>query len=317
MLWKRKSVGLALGGGGARGLAHIGIIRVFEQEAIPIDIVVGTSIGALVGAAYASGMSPDEMEKKTDEFLNSSIFQGSVLSSIKEAEAADRLTVTRKIQGFFKDRLYLLKAMFKLGILQSEDFQAMIDYFIPDILVEDTRIPFRAVVTDLVSGEPIVISKGPLRKAVMASCAVPGAVPPIEKDSMLLSDGGIINLVPTTVAREEGAEFVVAVSVNKEIYSDEKLGSAMDIYVRATEILSFHLERSMLEEADVVIHPRVGGLHWTDFLLARELIEAGEKAAREKLDLIRKGLHLPGAWATLTNFLKGLAPDNSPLQGVS
>lgn len=307
MLRRRKRLGLALGGGGARGLAHIGVIRAFEEESIPVDIVVGTSIGALVGASYASGTGADEMENKINEFLNSPTFQESALKSIKEIEASKRLTLSQKIQSFFKKRLYLAKAMFRAGMLQSEDFQAMIDYFVPDIQIQDTRVPFRAVATDLVSGQPMVISEGSLRKAVMASCAVPGAVAPLEEDSMLLSDGGIVNLVPTTVAREEGAEFVVAVSVNIDIYSEEKFCSALDIYLRAAEIVSFHLERSKLEEADVVIRPRVGDLHWTDFSLAEDLIQEGEKAAREELGIIQKELHFPKRWATVTNLLKSLA----------
>ena len=310
MIWKRKRLGLALGGGGARGLAHIGVLKVFEEESIPIDIIAGTSIGALVGAAYASGAGPDELEKKTDDFLNSAIFQDSALKSIKEIEASKRLSLSKKIQAFFKDRIYLAKAMFRPGMLQSEDFQAMIDYFVPDIEVQDTRIPFTAVVTDLVSGQPVVISKGSLRKAVMASCAVPGAVAPLEQENMLLSDGGIINLVPTTVAREQGAAFVIAVSVNSDICSEEEFSSAVDIYIRAAQIGTFHLERSELERAEVVIRPQVGRLHWTDFLLARDLIHEGERATREKLNMIRKALPFPYRWTALANLLKKLTKRN-------
>ena len=307
MSWKRKSIGLALGGGGARGLAHIGVIKALEEESIPVDIVVGTSIGALVGAAYASGIGPDEMEKRTDGFLKSSIFQASALRSIKDAQENKRASLTQKIQGLFMGRVYLAKALFRAGILQSEDFQAMVDYFVPDIQIEDTHIPFRTVVTDLVSGESIIISKGPLRRAVMASCAVPGAVAPLEDEKMLLSDGGIVDLVPTTAVREEGADFVIGVSVNSDIYSAEELSSAIDVFVRASQILSFHLERTRLEKADVVIRPRVGNLHWTDFSLARDLIQEGEDATRQKLDMIRKALpSSTRSWVYFSNLLKSL-----------
>jgi NTE family protein len=305
MSWKRKSIGLALGGGGARGLAHIGVIKVFQEESIPIDMVVGTSIGALVGAAYASGMGAEEMEKRTDEFLKSAVFQESALRTIKDAQENKRSTLAQKIQGLFMGKIYLAKALFRAGILQSEDFQAMIDYFVPDIQIEDTQIPFSSVVTDLVSGESVIISKGSLRKAVMASCAVPGAVAPLEDEKMLLSDGGIVDLVPTTAVREAGADFVIGVSVTCDIYSGEEFCSAIDIFIRASQILSFHLERSRLEKADVVIRPRVGNLHWTDFSLAGDLIQEGEKAARGKLDAIRKVL--PSSiinWAYFSNLLR-------------
>ncbi len=304
MIWKRKRIGLALGGGGARGMAHIGVLRVFEEESIPIDVLVGTSIGAVVAGAYASGLGTYDLEKRTEEFFESPIFRNSALKSIKEIQASKRLSFTQKIQAFFRNRLFLAQAMFRSGMLQSEDFQAMIDFFLPEIQIEDTAVPFRAVATDLVSGEGVVISRGSLRKAVMASCAVPGAVAPLERDGMLLSDGGIINMVPTVAAREEGADFVVAVSVNCDIGSDDDFSSAMDVYVRAANIMGFHLEKSWLREADVVIRPQVGNLHWTDFALAGDLVLEGERVTREKLHLLRKAQPFKKRWPTLASVGK-------------
>jgi len=295
-IWRRKRIGLALGGGGARGMAHIGVLKVLESESIPIDLIVGTSIGALVGGAYASGLGPYQLEKKTEEFLKSSTFQESALRAIREIQASRKLGLAQKIQAFFKNRLFLAQAMFKAGILQGEDFEAMIEFFLPDINIEETRLPFRAVASDLVTGEAVVISGGSLRRAVMASCAVPGAVPPMADGGMLLTDGGVTHLVPTVEARQEGAEFVVAVSVIGDLYSKEEISSAMDIYVRATNITSFHLEKCLLEEADVVIRPDVGNLHWTDFTAAKHLASEGEKATTEKVHLIRKALPLSGRW---------------------
>jgi NTE family protein len=290
MIWRRKRIGLALGGGGARGLAHIGVLRAFEEESIPIDVIAGTSIGALVGGAFASGISSSEMSELVDSFLESPTFQDSALKSIKEVQESKRLSLTQKIQAFFKNRIILAQAMFRLGILHAEDFQAMIDYFLPDIDVEELKIPFAAMATDLISGYPVAISHGSLRKAVMASCAVPGAVPPVGDDGKLLSDGGIVTLVPTSIVRQMGSEFVVAVTVGSEIETNEKMKTAMDVYVRATNIMGFHLEQGDLKDADAVIRPEVGDLHWTDFLLAKDLIMEGEKAARESMPAIKKAL---------------------------
>lgn len=191
MKWNSKRIGLALGGGGARGFAHIGVIRVLKQEKIPIDIIVGTSSGALLGGAYASGTTPEEMERKIDEYLNSKEYQSSAIRTIEKAHDGDQ-SLTQKIQGFLQNKFLLLQAMFKPGILSAEEFQSMVDFFIPDILIQDTLIPFRTVTTDLISGEQIIFSEGPLREAVMASSAVPGAIEPREKGEMLLSDGGIM-----------------------------------------------------------------------------------------------------------------------------
>jgi NTE family protein len=182
----------------------------------------------------------------------------------------------------------------------------MIDFFVPDIQIQDTQITYRAVGTDLVSGQSVVMSEGPLRRAVMVNCAVPGAVPPVEVNGMLLSDGGSINIVPTMVAREEGANFVVAVSVRGDIHSDDEFGSAVNICFRAADIMGFHFKTYMLDKADVVIQPRVGSLHWTEFGLAKDLVREGERAAREKLRLLRKTLPLSRRWALFHPSRKAL-----------
>jgi NTE family protein len=176
--------------------------------------------------------------------------------------------------------------MFKPGILSNEDFQTTINYFIPDIQIEETRIPFRAVATDLVSGKQITFSHGPLRQAVMASCAVPGAITPLKEGEKLLSDGGIICRVPSSVARQEGADIVISVAVDRCI-SSEELRNVVDVYYRVSEIMGENLKNYELAEADVVILPEVGDLHWSNFSQAMTLIDEGEKATWGKLDDIR------------------------------
>ena len=314
MKWKGKRIGLALGGGGARGLAHIGVLRVFEQELIPIDSLAGTSIGALVGGAYASGTGADQLEKKMDEYLNSPTFQSSAIKALSEKEThqLDEKGLAHKIQRFFKNRFVLAHAMFRPGILSQEDFHSIINYFIPDITVEETRIPFHSVATDLVSGEQIIFSKGSLREAVMASCAVPGAIEPLKEGDRLLSDGGIICLVPSTVARKKGADIVIAVAVDKDICSEEEFHTAKDVFCRATEIRSHYLENYELMDADVVIRPYVGNLHWSDFSHAMNLIREGEKAARENLDNIHNVMPGIKKWFTLKHILKSHRKKDHP-----
>ena len=297
MFGRRKKIGLALGAGGARGISHIGVLRLFESQSIPIDVLVGSSIGALVGGAFASGIQTSELAERVEAFLRDPIFLESSLESIRQLEANKKLSLVQKIQGFFKNRFLLAQALFRPGMLDEENFQEMIDFFIPDIQVQDTPIPFRAVAVDLVGGKPVVFSNGSLREAVMASCAVPGAVSPHPSNGMLLADGGILYMVPTSIAREEGADVVVAVAVNPKISSTQKLSSAVDVYVRATNVGVYHNEQRLLQEADVVILPEVGDLHWTDFGQATDLIAAGEKAAREKLPQIRKALPFFRRWS--------------------
>lgn len=305
MRWRGRRIGLALGGGGARGLAHIGVLKVFEKEHIPVDILVGTSIGALVGGAHAAGMSPDAIEKRVEEYLESPEFQSSAIKAFEEAHDREgEEGLTQKIQNYFRNRFYMVQALLKPGILSNEDFKDTIDYFIPDIQIEDTQIPFRAVATDLVSGKQIVFSNGSLRQAVVTSCAVPGAVEPFKEGDMLLSDGGIICLVPISVARKEGADIVVAVGVDRDICSGEALNNVIDIYYRASEIMSHELEDYELMDADILIQPKVGNLHWSNFSQAKHLIQEGERAAMEKLPLIRNALPVTRKWFTLRQLLK-------------
>src|SRR5512136_308113 len=287
MFWGRKRIGIALGGGGARGLAHIGVLKVLDKEEIPIHLIAGTSIGALVGGAYASGINPDKLQKKAEEYLNSTEFRSSAIKAFETVHAKGEVALTQRIQAYLKNHFYLIQAMFKPGILSNEDFQATIDYFIPDIRIEETRIPFRAVATDLVSGQEITFSEGSLRQAVMASRAVPGAIAPLKEGERLLSDGGIICSVPSSVARQEGADIVIAVVVDRGIGSEE-LRTVVDVYLRVSEIMGERLKQCELVEADVVIRPEVGDLHWSSFSEAMNLIDEGEKATREKLDDIRR-----------------------------
>ncbi|MBW2031431.1 MAG: patatin-like phospholipase family protein [Deltaproteobacteria bacterium] len=283
MFWRRKSVALALGGGGARGLAHIGVLRVLEREGIPIDLIVGTSVGALVGGAYACGITADELERRAEEYLNSSEFRSSAMKGLEAAYRGGEEGLGEKIRTYVKNRFLVVQAMFKPGILSNQDFQKTISYFLPDIEIEETRTPFRAVATDLVSGQQIVLSRGSLRQAVMASCAVPGAIEPLKEGERLLSNGGITCLIPCSVARQEGADIIIAVAVDRGISRETEIRTVVDIYHRVSEIMGEKLKALELSGADVVISPEVGDLHWTEFSQAMNLIEIGERAAREKL----------------------------------
>jgi len=293
MRLRRPRVGLALGGGGARGITHLGVLKVLDQEKIPVDVVAGTSIGALIGAVYATGISAEEIERRVAEYLQSPEFQSSALRAFEAANEQGVLRLRQKIHHYLKNRFYAVQAMFKAGILSNEDFQATINHFVPDIRVEDTIIPFRAVATDLKSGEQYVSCSGSLRDAVFASCAVPGAIAPFREGERLLSDGGIICLVPTSVARREGADVVIAVAVDRHLCSDEELRNVIGVYYRAAEIMSDKLMQYELKEADIVLSPKAGNLHWTMFSEAMNLVTEGERVTRENMTDIRKAV-FPG-----------------------
>ena len=296
MKWLGNRIGLALGGGGARGLAHIGVLKVLEEEQIPVGIIAGTSMGALIGAAYASGLSAVELEKKAAQYLNTPEFQSSVIRAMEKANEKAAVTFPRRIENFLINKFYMVQAMFRAGILSADEFQLMIDYFVPDILIEETHIPWNAVAADLMTGEEIVFSRGSLRRAVMASCAVPGAIEPLKDGERLLSDGGIVSMVPTEVARKQGADTVIAVVVEKTMALHEELRTGKDITARATDVMSHRLVSHDLRDADIIIRPNVAELEWSDFSQALELIDVGARATTEKILQIRRQISGINRW---------------------
>jgi len=285
---KVRVIGLALGGGGARGLAHIGVVKVLERERIRPGIIVGTSVGAIVGGALASGMKVEELEGRLASFLESNLYTSSELKAMGDAESGAELSLSRRIHSYFRTKIKLAQALYRQSILQINDIEEFINFFIPDIQIGETAIPFRAVATDLLRGELVVLKEGSLRRSILASSAVPGALPPVEINGRQLSDGGIISVVPVNCALKEGADAVIAVAVDRDISLVSDLQTAVDTYVRAGEIQGFHLERYDLERADIVIRPELEGTHWTDFSQSRELISLGESAAMDNLPEMRR-----------------------------
>jgi NTE family protein len=292
MKWTGKKVGLALGGGGVRGFSHIGVLNVLEEEGIEIDLIVGTSAGALIGGAYASGQSPREIKAKIDAYLRSPEFEASTLKSIGLTFSPENKSVFKKARTFVMNRFWFVKAFFKPSILPSNDFESLINYFLPEMDIRETKIPFRAVSTDLITGKKIIFSEGPLRQAVLASCSVPGALAPVRHGDWLLADGGITSLVPVHATREAGADVVIAVMVDRDLSTSVSIETAKDVLYRAGEITTDALEASELKDADVIIRPQVGDLHWMDFSRASDLIKIGEQATRESLEKINASIPL-------------------------
>jgi NTE family protein len=263
----------------------------------------------MVGGAFACGISSDELERKVQEYVNSAEFKSSAIKAMADAYGGEQDGLTQKIQSFLKNQFYIIQMLFKPGILSTDDFRSMIDYFIPDVLIQNTLIPFRAVATDLITGDQVVFSEGSLRQAVTASCAVPGAIEPVTDGGKLLSDGGIISMTPISIVKREGADIVIAVAVDRDMRTDDELKTVKDIYYRAAEITSIKLEKYELLEADIVIRPAVKNLHWTEFSQAIDLIMEGEKAAKDTLPSIRNKMSFFKTWVNSIRTL--VSPRNN------
>ncbi len=251
----RPGVGLALGGGFARGFAHLGVLQVFEQNQIPISHIAGTSVGSILGAAYASG------------------------ASLERIIATCRTLRFRDIARWRVSRL---------GLASNHRLGALIERVFESRQFEDLRIPLAVVATDLTSGEPVVFTQGNLVDAIRASCAFPGLFEPVEIGTRCLADGGLVAPVPTRAARELGATTVIGISVGMQ---DGHRGAPTNIFQvvsRAVSAAQKHQLEVWERHADLVLRPDVQSLAWDDFDRAEEAIEAGAATARRALPRIQK-----------------------------
>ena len=285
-------ISLALGGGGARGIAHIGVLKVLEREGIPVDFIVGSSIGALVGTAYAINPDAAALADRVAEVLggeNSSAPGFKLLGRIRQYEQ-DRSDLLYRLMRFAGKEVFLNLILVRKALLSEKDSRSCIEPFLRKIDLAETAIPCAVTAVDLISGNRVVVTRGPAIEAVMASCAVPGFMPPIALNDMLLVDGGVIDAVPSAPAKEQGTGLVIGVDVGTRLSRQATIGDGVDAINRVAEIMEYHLSRPGRELADILIEPDVKHFHWTDFLNYDELIERGEQAAASKLDEIRKAV---------------------------
>jgi NTE family protein len=251
----RAGIGLALGGGFARGYAHLGVLRVFEEQQIPISCIAGSSIGSILGAAYASGASLPHIIEKCREI---------------------------RFRDFARWRVS------RFGLASNDRLGALVQRFFDSRQFEDLVVPTAVVATDLGTGDPVVFKQGSLAEAIRASCAFPGLFEPIQIGTRYLADGGLVAPVPTRAARELGAQIVVGISVGLH---DGQRGAPTNIFQVVSRALSAaqkHQLESWERHADIVLRPSVQSLAWDDFERIDEAIEAGATAARSALPKLRK-----------------------------
>ena len=253
-IFKKKKVALVLGGGSARGMAHIGVIKVLQREKINFDLVVGTSIGAFIGATY-------------------------VLTDIAKAEkAALRFNVKESLDFMIPP---------SMGLIKGDRIYAIIKEFLGEKKFSDLKIPMAVVTCDIENGEEVVFAEGALAEAVRASCSYPGIFVPQRIKGRLLVDGGIINTVPVSVARQMGADIVIAVDAGFCVQVGE-IKSVFGVILQAFQITGDALNRYQTMQADVVVRPDLGAINQLDFESAKIAIQKGELAALEKLKAIKR-----------------------------
>jgi NTE family protein len=275
-MFGKKKVGIALSGGAARGIAHIGVLQVLEGLGVKIDAVSGCSMGAIVGAIYSLGTPLKELE----DYIENTDW-----------------------------RSFMVFSMFSLsskGIINEHKIVEVLKKFLGDKTFDDCQIPFNAVSVDIIKGQKVVFNSGRLIDAVRASIAVPGIIPPVCKDGMLLVDGGIIEPVPTEALRALKANFIIASSISFEIEDqqvkeleecsakdkDLKKISVQVIIDKSLNLIQNQMARAYVERADIVIEPKSGKFGFFDFIKGQEIIDSGRKAATAKIPEIKRKLKI-------------------------
>lgn len=289
----KKRVGLALGGGAARGLAHIGVLQALEEADVPVDLITGTSMGAIIGAMYASNPKIDPLYSKIMAYLNSDVFRKARLDFIIERkDKIDGEGLFFRFSQLARKKIFFTLAMTMISFVSQETRDKSFEYLLPDIDIENTKLPFAAIALDLISGTEVIIDSGSLRTAISATSALPGILPPVEYQDTKLVDGGWIDAVPVVPARMMGADIVIAVDVGCDLGDPAEASSGLDIVFRADAAARNALSSLQLQQADLIICPSVGINHWADFSRAEEIIANGRYATLEKLSEIKALLKL-------------------------
>ena len=253
----QKVIGIALGGGSARGFAHIGVLQALDEAKVPISVVAGTSAGSLVGAFYAAGFSPWKMQE--------------VALKVRDIDVAD------------------LSSGNKRGMIGGAALKRLVNGFLDNMPIEKMPRRFAAVATDLASGEKVAIQRGDTGAAVVASCSIPGVFVPTLFEGRELVDGGLTSPVPVAVARQMGADLVIAVDVGGRPSSKPRSG-LYEIILQSFEIMGRSLAQLESKGANLLILPKTDEFDGSDFSARKEMIEAGYLAGQAAIPELRRRL---------------------------
>ncbi|WP_075257485.1 patatin-like phospholipase family protein [Herbaspirillum camelliae] len=258
---RRVKIGLALGGGAARGFAHIGVIKALEAQGVQVDVVAGTSAGSLVGALYAAGNDGFALQK--------------LALAMDEAAISDwSVPLFSKVSG----------------VLKGEGVQNYVNKAVNNVPIEKFKIPFGAVATDLRSGQPILFQRGNAGIAVRASSAVPGVFQSVKIGEHTYVDGGLVSPVPVRFARQMGADFVIAVNISANPEAQAASSSSVDVLLQTFAIMGQTINQYELKNADIVLQPGLGAMKGSDFASRNVAIMAGEQAALAAMPEIKRKL---------------------------
>lgn len=280
-MYKNLKIGLALGGGGARGACHIGVLKSLERRGIIPDIISGTSAGSMIGAMYASQASADIVEEKYTEHVNGEDFKDLGFRYIPNNEKDD--SVFSQVFKQMKNQYILMVSSTRKSLVKNERLAKAANNLFESNQFDDLKIPLIVTATDLISGKPMLYKAGNVVDAVVKSSSIPGFVEPTYIDNRMLLDGGIV--FPTPVPPLVGeCDFIIAVNISKAFNTSEEPDNIFEITNRARDISTLHLNSYLLKQSDFVISPEHEDVHWSAFDRTEEFIENGYNAAESEME---------------------------------
>jgi NTE family protein len=316
---QRPRIGLVLSGGGARGFAHVGVLQALEQARVPVDFVVGTSMGAIIVGLYASGMSGSELERELMSLDWATMFE--------RREPRQSLTQRRKEEDFefsavlqlgFRDGEFRLPS----GAVSTRGLELLLRRYTLSTrhlaTFDGLPTPFRAVSTDMETGQPVVMDHGDLAAALRASMSVPGVFAPLELDGRILGDGGLVNNLPVDVARRLGADVVIAVNIGTPLAGRETLGSVLGIATQMVNILTeqnVQASVATLTTHDLLLVPPLGALSSSDFERAPELVRLGQQYGQAVQASLARFAVDPTAYTAWSDRRESMAQTNAARLG--
>jgi NTE family protein len=255
----KPKIALVLGGGAARGFAHVGVIRALEQEKIPIDMVVGTSVGSLIGAIYAADLSSFDLEWTAFQLEKDDLFDFGVMNAITG-----------------------------MGFAKGDKLETWVKSHIKTTDIENLKLPFAAVATDLNWGYKVVLDHGSVARAIRASAAIPGVFQPVQHQGKILVDGGVVDNIPISVAKAKDADIVIAVDISGNL-GNTNITNLLGVSLQATNIMfALNVEHSK-KDADVLITPAgIGDIGMLDFTQKKRCMQAGIESTKNAMPAIRK-----------------------------
>lgn len=278
-------LGIALGGGGVRGAAHVGVLQELDEAGIAIDMVAGVSAGAVVGAMYAHSLDGKWVEDQFRKVWASTKFQDVAAKRFIQSGPSDPWI--HKIRKNITEHALAIMSLHRSSIMTNESLREILRMLIPARTFDQMKIPLKIVSTDIETGDDIISDKGDLMDALVKSCAIPGIMEPVEDEGRLMVDGGVGMPIPVPALKED-CQMTLAVDIG--LYEFERLDrpNARTIKIRSDIITSNRLKSRLASEADLVIKPDTLGFHWSRFDSGEILFQNGRKAAKERLSRLMK-----------------------------